>query len=83
MKNYYVSIDMKNKRFYYSPTNRYPSSFSGVYVVRFLVGFGLFTVVVAVGALIWQTFNDPLRKNRITFNHEGIRLVPEYQRADY
>ena len=59
---------MKNKRFYYSPTNRYPSNFSGVYIVRFFVGFGFFTIVVAIFALIWQTFNDPLRKNRISFN---------------
>ena len=81
LKGYYISIDMKNNRFFYSPINRFPSSFSGIYVVRFLVGFGLFTVIVAVFALIWQTFSDPFRKNRITYD-EGIKLVPEYQRAD-
>lgn len=83
LRNYYISIDIKTNRIFYSPTNKFPSSFSSVYIIRFLVGFALFTVVVAIGAMIYQTFNDPYRKNRITYGHEGIRLVPEYQRPGY
>ena len=69
LRNYYISIDMKGNRILYSPTNKFPSSFSGVYVIRFFVGFGIFTVVVAIGAMIYQTFNDPFRKNRISYGH--------------
>ena len=50
--------------------------------MRFFVGFGIFTVFVAIGALIYQTFNDPFRKNQITYSHEGIKLVP-YHRPGY
>ena len=82
IKGYYISIDMQNSRMFYSPTNKFPSEFSGVYVVRFFVGFGIFTVIVAIGALIYQTFNDPFRKNQITYSHEGIKLVP-YHRPGY
>ena len=67
---------MQRKRLMYSPINRYPSEFNTVYIVRFLVGFGLFTILVAVIAMVWQTFSDPDRKNRIVYDHEGIRLVP-------
>lgn len=69
------------KKMYFSPINRFPSETYGVYVIRFLVGFGLFTVVSAIGAMIWQTFNDPFRKNKLMLDQDGVRLV-EYHRPN-
>lgn len=40
---------MGMKKMYFSPINRFPSETYGVYVIRFLVGFGIFTVVSAIG----------------------------------
>ncbi len=66
---------MGMKKMYFSPINRFPSETYGVYVIRFLVGFGIFTVVSAIGAMIWQTFNDPFRKNKLMLDQDGVRLV--------
>jgi hypothetical protein len=63
-KNYYISIDMKGKRLLYSPINRFPSTFSTIYVIRFFVGFGIFTIFAAVIAFIWQKFTDPFEKTK-------------------
>lgn len=64
---------------FFSPINRFPSESYGVYVIRFFLGFGVFMVVSAIGAMIWQTFNDPFRKNKLMYDQDGVRLV-EYQR---
>ena len=80
-KSYYVSVDMGNKKMLFSPINRFPSDNYGVYVVRFFVAFGIFTVVSAIGAMIWQTFNDPFKKNKLMYGQDGIRLV-SYQKPN-
>ena len=64
----------------FSPLNRYPSESYGVYIVRIMVGFFFFMIVSAVFVMIWQTFNDPFQKNKISFSQDGVRLV-SYQRA--
>ena len=82
LKNYYISIDMDNNKVLYSPVNRFPTSyFNGVYLIRFIGIFGLIVLVVALTSMIWQAYTDPLRKKRIRYGHEGIRLVP-YRRND-
>jgi hypothetical protein len=72
---------MGNKKMLFSPINRFPPDSYGVYVVRFFVAFGIFTVVTAIGAMIWQTFNDPFKKNKFMYGQDGVRLV-SYQRAN-
>lgn len=74
-KSYYVSIDMADKKMFFSPINRFPSENYGVYVVRFFVGFGIFMIVTAIGAMIWQMCSDPYQKNKLRFGQEGIQLV--------
>ena len=51
----------------FSPLNRFPSEYFGVYIVRVLVGFGLFTLVVSLVVMVWSFFGDPFRKNKITY----------------
>jgi hypothetical protein len=80
-KSYYVSIDMENKKMLYSPINRFPSYSYGVYIIRFMIGFALFTVVVAFVAMIWQMFSDPLRKNKVVYGQDGVKLI-NYQRTN-
>lgn len=73
---------MKNSRLLFSPINRYPSESYGVYVVRFLIGFGIFTVVSAICVMVWQMFNDPFKKNKLTYSQDGgVRLV-SYQKTN-
>jgi hypothetical protein len=72
---------MENKKMLYSPINRFPSESYGKYVIRFLIAFGIFTIVVAIGAMIWQMFNDPFRKNKLMYGQDGVRLV-SYQRPN-
>ncbi len=72
---------MKNKKMLFSPINRFPPENYGVYIIRFLLGFGLFMFLSAIVAIIWQTFNDPFRKNKLMYGQEGVRLV-SYQRPN-
>lgn len=74
-KAYYVSIDMENKKMLYSPLNHFPAQSYGVYVIRFLIGFGVFTIATALVAMLWQNFNDPFRKNKFVQGQDGIQLV--------
>jgi hypothetical protein len=46
-----------------------------------MIGFGVFTFVVAIVAMIWQMFNDPFRKNKVLYGQDGVRLVT-YQRPN-
>lgn len=80
-KSYYVSIDVEERKMYYSPLNRFPAQNYGVYVLRALICFALFLTVATMGAMIWQIFNDPYRKNQRMFRFGGVRLV-EYERAN-
>lgn len=80
-KSYYVSVDMQNKKMLFSPINRYPTEYYGVYIIRFFIGFGIFTIAAAFIAMIWQNINDPFRKNRLMLEQDGVRLVT-YQRTN-
>ena len=52
----------------YSPINRFPQESYGIYLLRFIVGFGFFMILAAAGAMIWQSFNDPLfQKNKLDY----------------
>lgn len=59
----------------YSPLNRFPSQSYGIFIIRFLIGFGVFTIASALVAMLWQNFNDPFKQNRFIHDHDGIRLV--------
>lgn len=63
----------------FSPVNRFPEESYGVYIIRFIVGFILFLMMAGCGAMIWQTFNDPFRKNKFEYGQDGVRLV-SYQK---
>lgn len=64
----------------FSPLNRYPSESLGVYIVRAFVGFFFFMIVSMVAVMIWQTFNDPFHKHKLSHSQDGgVRLV-SYQR---
>ena len=65
----------------FSPLNRFPSEYFGVYLVRIFIGFVIFTVVVAVIVMIWSFFGDPFRKNRISYGEDGVKLV-SYQKPN-
>ena len=70
---------MKEHQMLFSPLNRFPSENFGVYIVRFFVGFTIFTVIVAIGAMIWTFFGDPFRRNKISYGADGGELV-SYQK---
>lgn len=71
---------MKNKKMLFSPINRFPTENYGIYIIRFLIGFGAFMFVSAFLAIIWQTFNDPYKKNKLMYGQDGVRLV-SYQKT--
>lgn len=66
---------MENKKMLYSRLNHFPSESYGVYIIRFMIGFGIFTIAAAFAAMLWQKFNDPFTKNKMMYGHEGVKLV--------
>ena len=79
-KSNYISIDLLERQMLFSPLNRYPSESLGVYIVRAFVGFFFFMIVSMVAVMIWQTFNDPFHKHKLSHSQDGgVRLV-SYQR---
>lgn len=65
----------------FSALNRFPPENLSVYVVRVLVAFGLFTFVSAVVVMIWQFFGDPFKKNKISYEDDGLH-VSSYERPN-
>jgi len=70
---------MDNSNLLFSTINRFGSGFSTIYVLRFLIYFILFTLVMAILVGIWATFSDPNKRKKVQYGRDGIQLIT-YQR---
>lgn len=81
LRGYYISINMNKKTMLFSPINRFSPEISTVSLLRFLIIFMLFMLAACVCIVIWQQFNNPDYRRKLTRSKDGVRLVP-YQKAN-